>query len=969
MAEQIDIWVVHPLKLIYRNSTFPKPARQKIELVSAKNEYESMQTALRCSEDFTIHSVAFSDLSAEDSIIESSNMSSQFVQYEEREQAKENLITPYTEGLRLYPESITPDPLLCRESIDVRADMTQGIFITCYVPSESKPGLYKGQIIISTSKGELSLPIENQVCNVCIPPICEAKLINYHWMMTNGFSSDGIIYKGTGTKAYDTGKYYYGIETYSQEWYLLMERFASVLTTYRTNMTWIRTDLFLQAGGTDLSAFTQGIPTETDWSYFDRYADIFIGKGIRHFANIHLYHMLHKIIETEDIHWDWKAGVPDWLPVIDDFLKNYLSALYQHLKDKKWDQEHGFYWYQHIKDEPIYKEHKHFWIYAAKKITEINKETGSCFILMDADPDGLLLEEDSLHYVDIMVPYTKGYHYRKQEFQAARDRGKGLWTYTMEVNRPPWLNRFWTQPIIAGRLLYWNLFQEGITGHLHWAWNAWYRGPWDGDTYLVYPDPEHKTVKSSLRHEAMRDGIEEYELLSILYVKQPELAMKLVAQAIHKENPTHYILDPDDQKVLHDYLVKAAAGMETGELPLMRSPYKEYPLQEALYIDACASEIIYNGRWRLRSWPGAGLGLVKSSAQTGDYLEFEFYGTGLEVVMEKGKEMGSADIIIDGCPATTISAFEGVPHDHFTVYNNHHLGNGKHKVRIINREDKMLHFDCFRIYGEKEQLNKCKKGLRNITCKEIPSLNFHQDISCYSLLVSQPAEELHLLPEPDDKNSRLLINGHQTKEGKEVTVLSGYGKGKILISCMEGDRIEKEYDLRIINGVTGTTGENLARRCCRITADAVRPAEEGVKYGTGNMIDGKDDTMFASILRYENQLPLPHDLTFLWHEPQDFNLLLFGTKAGLLQGIAGIEVLVSVEEQIWKSAGDYVLDWKHERVDDILEWVAVDLADMKDVKGLKIRIYDAYNQWSMYAVYALEILKIPDNGMLRIKKD
>ena len=29
MAEQIDIWVVHPLKLIYRNSTFPKTCQTK----------------------------------------------------------------------------------------------------------------------------------------------------------------------------------------------------------------------------------------------------------------------------------------------------------------------------------------------------------------------------------------------------------------------------------------------------------------------------------------------------------------------------------------------------------------------------------------------------------------------------------------------------------------------------------------------------------------------------------------------------------------------------------------------------------------------------------------------------------------------------------------------------------------------------------------------------------------------------
>src|SRR2546426_6009984 len=34
-----------------------------------------------------------------------------------------------------------------------------------------------------------------------------------------------------------------------------------------------------------------------------------------------------------------------------------------------------------------------------------------------------------------------------------------------------------------------------------------------GDAFIVYPDREHRTIRSSIRFEAMRSGIEDYEML------------------------------------------------------------------------------------------------------------------------------------------------------------------------------------------------------------------------------------------------------------------------------------------------------------------------------------------------------------------------------------------------------------------------------------------------------------------------
>ena len=170
--------------------------------------------------------------------------------------------------------------------------------------------------------------------------------------MANGFTWDGLKWNGQGSQAYDAGKYYYGVETYSDDWFELMDEFARKLAEYRTNMTWIRTDLLLQATGTDLSEFTTGIPADLDWSLFDRYVETFRNRGFTSFANQHLIHLLNHMPEEEKPTDAWSTKLPDALPATDKFLRNYLGALSRHFAEKGWTQANGISWYQHILDEP-----------------------------------------------------------------------------------------------------------------------------------------------------------------------------------------------------------------------------------------------------------------------------------------------------------------------------------------------------------------------------------------------------------------------------------------------------------------------------------------------------------------------------------------------------------------------------------------------------------------------------------------
>ena len=60
-------------------------------------------------------------------------------------------------------------------------------------------------------------------------------------------------------------------------------------------------------------------------------------------------------------------------------------------------------------------------------------------------------------------------------------------------------------------------------GYLHWGYNFWPRDPYaqvlmgrpaPGDCFVVYPG--RRGILDSIRFEAMRDGIEDYELVHML---------------------------------------------------------------------------------------------------------------------------------------------------------------------------------------------------------------------------------------------------------------------------------------------------------------------------------------------------------------------------------------------------------------------------------------------------------------------
>ncbi|MBQ3507599.1 MAG: DUF4091 domain-containing protein, partial [Clostridia bacterium] len=102
-----------------------------------------------------------------------------------------------------------------------------------------------------------------------------------------------------------------------------------------------------------------------------------------------------------------------------------------------------------------------------------------------------------------------------------------------------WMNKFIDLPPIYSRLMKWACFTHGITGFLHWGFNYWGislyglhpDARFKGDGFIVYPDAENNSLMLSARGLNTIDGLQDWELLSLLQKKNPAAA-KAIARRV-----------------------------------------------------------------------------------------------------------------------------------------------------------------------------------------------------------------------------------------------------------------------------------------------------------------------------------------------------------------------------------------------------------------------------------------------------
>ncbi len=506
---------IDPLSKVLPEQTFFVENNTPIDL--AKGETASFQFVIRSTQNIQNLKIEASPLQYETTKIPLGF--SAFVGY-----VKVGRDTPNPSNNKLIsPSGFYPDPLLEVESVNVPFLTNQPVWCSYKIPEMITPGIYKASIKftgeLEGKKFEIIKNISTEIHNVELP---EQKLWITNWFST---TDDKLKLLNNGNP----------VTIYSTQYWDIMKLLANKMRDYSQNVYLISP---LQLCDFNLN----GTQYTFDFSNFDKMVELFIKEG--NLKRIEGGHLGGRIGN-----WDSKMSI--LVPVqgkrfemkkmlinndtAQTFIRQFIPALYLHLKEKGWNK---IYW-QHIADEPIKSNVKSY-----IDIAELVKSLAPEAELIEANHS-----RDVENTIHVWVPQLNFFHTDYQFYQERKSKGDEIWFYTCLGPQGNYANRFLEQPLIQTRLLHWINFRYGATGYLHWGLNYWNENPYHettgineeggnilpgGDSWIIYPS--HNKLFSSIRFEAMRDGIADYGLLEALAKKYPDKTAELVRTTIYQFN-------------------------------------------------------------------------------------------------------------------------------------------------------------------------------------------------------------------------------------------------------------------------------------------------------------------------------------------------------------------------------------------------------------------------------------------------
>jgi hypothetical protein len=428
-----------------------------------------------------------------------------------------------------------PDPLFDDTTMSMHQGEVEPLWVSVPVPLNAAPGVYKGTVTISgrgRRRAALKKVFYIRVYPVSVP---QTSLWVTNWM---SFAPGNLAYMNNGKP----------VETFSPLYWNLLGKFALMAGSHGQNMyriypVWLTRYMFNSKG-----------EYQFDFSNFDKEVELFEKEG--------------NLKRIEGGHLAWRSGkwsdpyfvevpVKDKkstdlsapgasnaiesngfhfvkLPLSDarakKFLAQFLPALKSHLLEKGWLGQYV----QHIGDEPVDSNAESY-----KAISEYVRKYLPGVKIVDAVTASKSLSGS----IDIWCPVLDLFGRDYSFFEKLRKQGKEIWFYTCVIPQGNYANRFIELPLVQTRILHWIDFKYHATGYLHWGFNFWsgfddplretarHRGMLPGgDCFIVYPG-YHK-LYSSIRLEAMRDGIYDYELLKMLQRKDPEKAKAIVGSIV-----------------------------------------------------------------------------------------------------------------------------------------------------------------------------------------------------------------------------------------------------------------------------------------------------------------------------------------------------------------------------------------------------------------------------------------------------
>ncbi len=548
LPSAVNVWFQDALTDAFYETTMPKNALTSGELHAARNEYESLQVVIRSTAadlgNITLTAKPFSGKTVPTITIgEVVNV---------RATRGSELMGDYCRGKcpAYFPEYYTN----YNTAADVKKNETRAMVVKVYVPKNTPVGTYTTTLTLSTPLGNRTLPFSVQVHNATLPEPKDSEFSYTCWTYTAGFKGDHI----------DTmNDLYFDAANYNDNFWTLQKNYAIAMTEERQNVVFVPIKQLLAS---DMTIDKNG-KYQFSFKNFDKFIETYLKYGsVKSFAGCHLMEKdwyinpgasdpawpTHSCVtwvyynDNGTIHTKWVYSDD---AQAEQHLRQMLTALYVHLKEKGWDKM----WIQYVCDEvdgekPISQVRNTYRFVKDRMPTCRTSEAGSNLV------------EKYGSDLAVPVPRIDDYDRLKGHYDKLRKDVSELWGYTCCVPQGNFVNRMSDFPLLSTRIIGWYWYYQNLDGYLHWAWNYWDYGnvkpsePLEEtscaggpmDAWLVFPDIENTGVLTGTRFTAVRDGFEDNELLRMAEAKDAKKVQALLSKLMTSSQD----FERDQQKLL-----------------------------------------------------------------------------------------------------------------------------------------------------------------------------------------------------------------------------------------------------------------------------------------------------------------------------------------------------------------------------------------------------------------------------------
>jgi hypothetical protein len=501
------------------SQTRPLPAASDkstfVPLQLARNEYEAVQIVARPQEDISRVIVKAGDLTGSNGAkIDHSHITVDEVAYVPVDHP-----TDSQGAAGNWPDPLPP----LKAPVNLKAHQNQPFWITVYAPANIPAGVYRGKVLLSGNNWRREVPLQVTVWNFTLSKTS-------HLKSAIGLSVERIApyyHVSNGDLRTLLDKYYANFAEH---------RVAPPDPIYGVS---IKVDWGLK---NDAAPRVTPQQVKVDFSDFDRAMENAMQKY--HFASFRL--------STDEI--GWRGSAKSYAPgrigkyaqgssEYEVLFGSYIKQVQDHLEEKGWLDKAYLYFY----DEPepaVYKQ-----------ISEV----GNLIHRYAPKLKWMLTEQaepELVPSVDIFDPRLDLYnHQTAADLQA---QGKEFWWYICTAPKAPYVGEFIDRPGIEPRLWLWQTWKNKVQGILIWTTVCWtsksvypdsLQDPWkdteswlssggrwgNGDGRWLYPPrrdpntdktPDLDAPINSIRWEALRDGMEDYEYFWMLQQQVNQLEQK-----------------------------------------------------------------------------------------------------------------------------------------------------------------------------------------------------------------------------------------------------------------------------------------------------------------------------------------------------------------------------------------------------------------------------------------------------------